>query len=205
MPDPSDCGRLLRIEGFADLWADACLQNDEGDLAFLSFYGRDASAMQFISALELGKHDGGITDFHLVSAAGHRQHVYAGAVDRLGKHTGRLPRQNVFGPLSHLWIYDKRLQEIDKVNRIAWIVDQAQDRHAFEQRTWDMVKTLCPVALLDTWRTPLMDWCQAQGAISELGQGRYPRIGDVRAVRVSISDHFLRFVSQLVREHVLQA
>ena len=50
MPDPSDCGRLLRIEGFADLWADACLQNDEGDLAFLSFYGRDASAIALPSS-----------------------------------------------------------------------------------------------------------------------------------------------------------
>jgi len=196
---------LYRVEGFGDLWTDSCVQNDEGDLVFMSFYGRDASAMQFISALELGKQDGGITDFHLVNTAGHRQHVYAGAIDRLGKHTGRLPRQNVFGPLSHLWIYDKRLQEIDKVNRIAWIVDLEQEQHALEQRIWDMVKTLCPVALLDTWRRPLMDWCQTKGAITELGQGRYPRIGDVRAVRVSISDHFLRYVSQLVRERVLQA
>lgn len=200
-----EVGRLHRIEGFADLWTDACIQNEDGDLVFLSFYGRDASAMQFISALELGKHESGITDFHLVNAQGQRQHVCAGAVDRLGKHSGRLPRQNVFGPLSHIWIYDKRLQEIDKVNRIAWIVDQEEDRHALELRTWEMVKTLSPVALLDAWRDPLMAWCHAQGAISELGQGRYPRIGAVCAVRVSISDHFLRFVSQSVRESALLA
>lgn len=203
LPMPEAC--LHRIEGFADLWADACIQDDEGDLVFLSFYGRDASAMQFISALELGKQGGGITDFHLVNVQGQRQHVYTGAVDRLGKHSGRLPRQNVFGPLSHLWIYDKRLQEIDKVNRIAWIVDLDEDRHALELRTWEMVKTLSPVALLDAWRDPLMAWCHAQGAISELGQGRYPRIGSVSAVRVSISDHFLRFVSQSVRDSALLA
>lgn len=199
----TDC-RLHRIEGFADLWVDACLQSDEGDLVFLSFYGRDASAMQFISALELGRQDGGITSFNLVDDAGHRQLVHAGPVERLGKHTGRLPRQNVFGPLSHLWIYDKRLQETDKVNRIAWILDFA-DGSPMEQRAWDLVKSLSPVALLDTWRPVLMAWCHAQGAISELGQGRYPRIGPVCAVRVSISDHFLRFLSQSVREYVLLA
>ena len=202
---PSKKARLHRIEGFADLWVDACLRSDEGELVFLSFYGRDASAMQFISALELGRSDGGITSFNLVDAAGQRQLVHAGPVERLGKHSGRLPRQNAFGPLSHLWIYDKRLQEIDKVNRIAWIVDQELDGGAIEQRAWDMVKSLCPVALLDTWKPTLMAWCHAQGAISELGMGRYPRIGTVRAVRVSITDHFLRFVSQSVRERVLLA
>ncbi|MBD7959345.1 hypothetical protein [Comamonas avium] len=203
MLEAAQTERLHRIEGFADLWVDACLRNEEGDLVFLSFYGRDASAMQFISSLELGKQDGGITDFNLVDALGKRQLVYAGAVERLGKHSGRLPKQNLFGPLSHLWIYDKRLQEIDKVNRIAWVIDQQLDAQVLEQCAWAMVKSLCPVALLDDWRQPLMSWGYAQGAISELGQGRYPRIGSVRALRVSITDHFLRFVSQLVRERVL--
>lgn len=202
---PLQKGRLHRIEGFADLWVDACLRSEEGDLVFLSFYGRDASAMQFISALELGRSDGGITSFNLVDAAGQRQLVHAGPVERLGKHSGRLPRQNAFGPLSHLWIYDKRLQETDKVNRIAWIVDQEMDVGSIELRAWDMVKSLCPVALLDAWKPTVMAWCHAQGAISELGMGRYPRIGTVRAVRVSITDHFLRFVSQSVRERVLLA
>lgn len=172
---PLPKARLHRIEGFADLWVDACLRSDEGDLVFLSFYGRDASAMQFISALELGRSDGGITNFNLVDNAGHRQLVHAGPVERLGKHSGRLPRQNAFGPLSHLWIYDKRLQETDKVNRIAWIVDQELDGGSIEQRAWDMVKSLCPVALLDTWKATLMAWCHDQCAISELGMGRYTK------------------------------
>jgi len=196
---------LLRIEGFADLWVDACLRSDEGDLVFLSFYGRDASALQFISALELGRQTGGITDFTMVDAAGKRQLVYAGSVDRLSKHSGRLPKQNIFGPLTHLWVYDKRLQEVDKVNRIGWIITDDAPEQEIEQRVWEMAKRLSPVALLDAWCSPLMAWCREKQAISELGQGRYPRFGMVRAVRVSITDHFLLFVSQSVRDGTLQA
>ena len=61
---------LYRIEGYADLWVDACLRNDEGELMFLSFYGRDASAMQFIAAAELGSQaEAGISRFALVEPA----------------------------------------------------------------------------------------------------------------------------------------
>ncbi|BDR09202.1 hypothetical protein CTR2_R25400 [Comamonas thiooxydans] len=192
---------LHRIEGFADLWADACLRNDEGELMFLSFYGRDASAMQFIAAMELGRTEHGITDFTLVSPEGTRNHVQVGSAERLGKFTGRLPRQNLFGSLNHLFVYDKRLQEIDKPNRIGWIVSNVDA--GIEEKVWALVKTLAPIALLDHWQAPLIAWCGEKGAVHELGGGLYPRIGNLRAMRVSISDHFIRHVSEGVRNRVL--
>lgn len=193
---------LHRIEGFADLWADACLRNDEGELMFLSFYGRDASAMQFVAAMELGRTEHGITEFTLVGPQGQRNGVKVGPCERLGKFTGRLPRQNLFGPLNHLFVYDKRLQEIDKPNRIGWVVSNVDA--GIEMKVWTLVKTLAPVALLDHWQAPLLAWCREKGAVHELGQGLYPRIGTLRALRVSISDHFIRFVSDGVRQGVLR-
>lgn len=194
---------LYRIEGYADLWVDACLRNDEGELMFLSFYGRDTSAMQFISAAELGhKAETGITRFTLVNATGQRQLVDLGATERLAKFSGRLPRQNLFGPLSHLWLYDKRLRSLDKANRIGWVLAADGD---IEARVWGLVKELAPIALLDTWQQPLLEWCRDKGAVHELGQGIYPRIGHLRALRVSITDHFIRHVSAGVRERKLVA
>lgn len=194
---------LYRIEGYADLWVDACLRNDEGELVFLSFYGRDASAMQFIAAAELGhKAEAGISRFTLVNAAGQRQLVDLGSTERLGKFSGRLPRQNLFGPLSHLWLYDKRLRALDKANRIGWVLAAGGD---IEARVWGLVKELAPIALLDTWQRPLLDWCRDKGAVHELGLGLYPNIGNLRALRVSITDHFIRHVSAVVRERQLVA
>lgn len=195
---------LYRVEGFADLWADACLRNDEGELMFLSFYGRDASAMQFIAAVELGnKSEAGITRFTLVNGAGQRHLVDVGPVERLGKHSGRLPRQNLFGPLSQLWIYDKRMRSIDKANRIGWIVSELQAD--VDARVWELIKLLSPVALLDAWRAPLTAWCREKGALSQLGTGRYQPIGRVQALRVSLTDHFVRHVSAAVRQRQLLA
>lgn len=197
--------RLYRIEGFVDLWVDACLRNDDGQLVFISFYGRDTSVMQFISALELGHKEGGVRRFNLVDSAGGRQMVDVGSVDRLGKHSGRLPRQNIFGPLSQMWLYDKALQQLDRANRIGWIVSLAGDDQAdtLETKTWSLVKTLSPVPLLDHWRGHLLAWCRERQAITDLGNDRYPPLGDIRAVRVSLTDHFLKHISTCVRTREL--
>lgn len=198
---PSD--RLHRIEGFVDLWVDACLRSDDGQLVFLSFYGRDSSVMQFISALELGSKEGGVRRFNLADAAGGRQLVEVGAIERLAKHSGRLPRQNIFGPLTQMWIYDRALQELDKANRIGWVVSHEGDSTDIDAKAWELVKTLSPVALQDHWRGLLMQWCHERKAVMPIGTGPYRRIGPVQAVRVSITDHFVRFVSQSVRERTL--
>lgn len=192
---------LYRIEGFADLWADACLRNDDGELMFLSFYGRDASAMQFVAAMELGKSEHGITSFTLVGPTGSRNTAHVGPTERLGKFSGRLPRQNLFGPLSHLWVFDKRLQEIDKPNRIGWVV--TSHAGAVDSKVWELVKSLSPVALLEHWRDPLLEWCREKDAVHELGQ-KFPRIGRLRALRVSITDHFIRRISDGVRSGELR-
>lgn len=197
--------RLYRIEGFADLWADACLRSDEGQLRFLSFYGRDSSIMQFISAMELGaKAAEGIQRFHLVQGAS-RHLVEVGSVEGMGKFSTRLPRQNLFGPVSQMWIYDKSLQEIDKANRIGWVIHHEQQSHRadadrLDAQVWELVKNLSPVALLDHWREPLIEWCLDRKAVQEIGSDLYPRLGPIRGVRVSLSDYFLEHVSHCVRQ-----
>lgn len=199
---------MYRFEEFPELWADACLRNSEGRLMFLSFYGRDTSVLQFISALELGaNNEQGIDRFHLVDGAGGQRHsVDVMGVQRLDKHSARLPRQGLFGPLSHMWLFDKALRLPDRANGIAWVMHrrradaQPGDSHAAELDglVWRTLVDLSPVAVLPHWREPLLAWCRSRQAISALDDSLYPALGPVQAVRISLSTHFTDYISQAV-------
>ncbi|MDR2839037.1 MAG: hypothetical protein LBV49_10825 [Azonexus sp.] len=201
---------LYRIEEFPELFADACLRNSEGQLKFLSFYGRDGVVMQFLAALELGVKEGGVTRFHLKGEDGEHHLVEAGSAGQLSKFSGRLPRQNVFGPLSQTWIYDAAFEQADRANRIGWVLhrtlagqDQEQVQQLLLERAWAMTCQLSPVALLDDWRASLQDWCLEKDAYKRLDEPNYPPLGGIEAMRISITDHFLRYVSQGVRDGLL--
>jgi hypothetical protein len=166
--------------------------------------------MQFLAALELGDKEHGVRRFHLQGKDGSSHAVEADKASDMLKLSGRLPRKNVFGPLSQTWIYDRDFSAPDRANRIGWVLHRAaedespeQTRQALLGRAWDMTGRLSPVALLDVWRSPIQEWCLEKRAYEPLEDPLYPPLGGLRAMRVSITDHFLRFVSQGVREHEL--
>lgn len=199
---------LFRIAEFPEVFADACLRDSAGVLRFISLYGRDGSLMQFHAALQLGHKDGGVSRFELVDAGDGRRHrVEVGAVDRLAKFAGRLPRQNVFGPLSQVWVYDRALVQLDRPNRIGWALcrssgdaGNAAGTDALLDKAWDLTRRLSPVALLDSWRPALQAWCLETRAYERLNDPLYPPLGPVDAMRVSITDHFVRFVGEQVKQ-----
>ena len=203
---------MYHVEEFSDLWVDACLRNSEGRLLFMSVYGRDTSVMQFLSALELGSsHDKGVDQFYLVGGMPHQRHrVDVVDTKRLGKHSVRLPRQNLFGPMSQMWLYDKALQQLDRANGIAWVMEHRVRSDGsptlsseLDDKVWQTVIDLSPVALLPHWRIPVMSWCAAKRAVAAVHDDLYPALGPIQAVRISLSPHFVAFVSGAVREGVL--
>ena len=201
---------MYRIEELSDIWVDACLRNSDGRLMFLSYFGRDGSVMQFLASLELGRTERGLNRFHLVGPDGQRHPVDVEGTERLGKHAARLPRQNLFGPLTHNWIYDKTLQHPDRANRIAWVMhrlttESAQHEQPLYDKAWSAMVDLSPVALLDHWREHCLAWCREKRAVELLDDPVYPAIGQVMAMRVSLSDHFVQFVSDGVRSGLLEA
>lgn len=201
------------VAQFPEVFADACLRDSAGMLKFLSAYGRDGSIMQFEAALQLGHREGGVCRFHLVGPDGVRHAVEVGNADRLTKFSGRLPRQNLFGPLTQVWMYDKALVELDRANRIGWAMHRetsdgpagacAGQRHdGLLAKAWELTRQLSPVALADAWKADVQAWCLEKNAYERLDSPLYPAIGKVDAMRVSITDHFLRFVSEQVRRKV---
>lgn len=204
---------MYRIEEFSEIWADACLRNSDGRLMFLSYFGRDGSVKQFQASLELGHTARGLSRFHLVDAQGQRHPVDVAGTERLGTHAARLPRQNLFGPMTHNWMYDKTLQNPDRANRIAWVmhrpdrVDKCSPNEVstLYDKAWQVMTDLSPVALLDHWREPCLAWCREKRAVDLLDDPVYPALGQVMAMRVSLSDHFVQFVSDGVRSGLLEA
>lgn len=199
---------MYQIEEFPEVWADACIRDAEGRFLFLSMYGRDGSLMQFMAAMQLGTKEGGVQRFHLVGAGGERHQAEVGGADRLSKHSARLPKQNLFGPLSQMWIYDKSLQTPDRVNRIGWALHRQLPEAAADmqiagdqlrERAWQLIKNLSPVALQDHWREEILSWCTEKAATQTMGSDLYPVLGQVHAMRVSLTDHFLTFISDGVR------
>ena len=202
---------LYQIEEFSDIWADACLRDSEGRLMFLSVYGRDGVLMQMLAAFELGASQRGVNQIHLVGKDGERHRVDVGDVKRLDKHAGKLPRQNLFGPLNQMWLFDRGMRSPDRANRIGWALhsssaarrsaEQAED---YRHRLWQLVNLLSPVALQEHWREPVFQWCREKQAIQALDSRLYPALGNMTAMRVSLSDHFTTFISSSVRMGVLR-
>ena len=120
--------KLLEV---SDIFADACVRDDGGNLLFASLYGRDGALLQLMSAFSLKRDAGGLDGFTLVDDAGERHVVSVPDVDRLDKLSGRLPKANLFGNLAHTWLYDKRLVKRDYVNRIAWVIDETSETKEF--------------------------------------------------------------------------
>ena len=195
---------LFRLELLTDVFVDACLRDAAGNLLFLSCYCRDTSMQQMFSAFSLPQAQGGLDTFCLRGDDGRRHLVNVGDDDRLGKLTGRLPRDNLFGNLVHAWVFDRSLQQPDYANRIAWLMDRkaALAGEFLEQRIWAVYKLLSPVPLLEHWRNPLLQ-ATRPAYVQDLDDSSFPPLGDITAFRIHLGDQFLDTVSAMVKGGML--
>ena len=196
---------LYRIKELTDLFADACVRNEAGQLLFLSVFGRDTSIQQLLASFALGAKEGGLTQFKLQRPGAGDELVLIGDAGRLEKLTGRLPRQNLFGNLTHAWIFDPALVVADRANRIVWrIFGERPDPHSAEQRErftaelWATLRQLMPVPLLDFWREPVLR--AAAECVTWIEQLSSEPIGQVSGYKLALPDAFLATLSVLVRD-----
>jgi hypothetical protein len=197
---------VFAIHEISDLFVDACVQDGEGNLLFLSVYGRDTSLSQFYAALQLGTGDGGIRSFRIDSDP--VRQVAVGNVDDLDKHHGRLP-PTLFGALSQSFVFSKRVCAIDKANGSAVLLYPLAERsmtrsdvNLIDRKLWSLVCQLSPVALLDHWQVILLDACP--GLSQSFADAAYPPIGNISGWRVQLPATFAELVSQLIRAGRLQ-
>ncbi|WP_211168861.1 hypothetical protein [Aromatoleum toluvorans] len=195
---------MFSIESFSDLFVDACIRSEQSELLLLSLYGRDTSVLQFMSAFSVPRDQGGLltggqASFTIVESD-QRHTAYVPDPDRIQKLTGRFPDRNLFGTLTHTWLYDPILVQPDRAGRTAWLLgDGAEISHS---RLWTLVKALSPLPLLDHWQGPLLDGLGVR-LCTPLSTFRFPPIGKLGGVRVNLGDRFEDIVSMGVSAGVL--
>lgn len=198
---------LYKIMELSDLFADACICDETGELMLLSLYGRDTAVNQLFAAFELGDREGGFSSIRLLNEGdGTQRRISVQNTSRLTKFSGRLPRENLFGNLVHCWVYDPSIIKPDKAARSGWVMlDEPFSpavRPRLLQAVWAMYKTLSPVPLLDSWQEVVIRATQEK-CISFLDASSFPPIGMATAVRVNLPDSFKDDVSAMVQARMI--
>jgi hypothetical protein len=200
MPNPIPPTALYLIEECPDLIADGCLCDEGGNLIFLSIWGRDTVVQEFLARLQLGSQKDGLDQFHLVTDEHLSIPVFVGNVDQLDKVTTRAFRQTLFGPMVHVWLFDKRCTRPDKANGSALAI-LPKDAPNRAQRLWALVQDTCPLPLLDHWHDTVMALLQSRAMLSPLQFA----LGPLEGYRLALDVPGLtRALGELIRSDTLR-
>jgi hypothetical protein len=152
------------------LWLDALLPDADGELLFLSAWGRDTAAQELVARLSLSEREGGL---ERLWASGLGRYVEVGNPDRLEKHTGRV-RTSLYGELTHLWVYHRLAVRPDRANRKALLLHRPvrpsddEGREALRERLWALVRETCHLPLLAHWRERVLNAFEGQDWVRPL-------------------------------------
>lgn len=153
---------LMQLSAAPELFADAMLVDAYDNLLFLSLWGRDTALQEFLARVSLANHEGGLDSFFLntgnkANGEPQRKLIQIGKADRLNHHTGRMPTDNVFGNMAHLWLFDRLTTEPDLANRRTMALFKQGETaikngsRTAHRRIWQLAKAICHLPLLDHW------------------------------------------------------
>lgn len=181
---------LCAVEDVPGLYADAFVADQtSGELWFASFWGRDTTVQELLAKLTLPPSEGGLDHLRLVDCDHHGRRWRLSLFDasRLSKHTGRMPKGNLFGDAVQVWLFDRRFAGPDPATRSALKLFRATtatptvDDEAVGDAVWALVKEVCHLPLLEHWRPQVMAAVIERGWVAmHLGVG-------VHAVRLDLS------------------
>jgi hypothetical protein len=220
--------QLWRIKEFSDVFLDALVRNEAGQLMFASLYGRDTAIQQLLAAFSLPLSSGGVDRITLVQveapprpgsgvagivdlfpemppAEDHRGIAFIGDSSRLTKLAGKLPRRSLFGPVSHVFIYDPQVVDPDTANGRAWVLTFDTEEAVHRDAVWAMIQRISPVPLIETWRDSVLaslgDTIVAD--LNHQAKVTWPTMGPVRASQINLGESFPKAISELVKNRVL--
>jgi hypothetical protein len=215
--DDSINHKLYEITQVAEVYADAMVRDENGDVMFLSCYGRDTAIKEMMARIQLSTSTDAITQLTLVSGSGSTREMSTGYLmqpKELTYHSGRLPR-GLFGQLVHAWIYNPVILLPDRGAQQAWVIeptvvtealDLALSQGQLKAKVWQAVQSLSSVPLLTHWQDTILRhiW---DDMVFEMGVSHSadfsPRlsvpVGRVAACRIRLSDQFAQRICDLVR------
>ena len=151
-----DTFTLYRIDECPELMADAAVFDEDFNLLFLSVWGRDTAVSAFIARLTLGHDEQGLDELHIINEQQAAIPLRINSVQRLDKALSRAYRQTLFGSICNQWIFDRRCIRPDHANGSALMILPAGTCDPME-RIWALIQDTAPFALLDHWKTVVMD------------------------------------------------
>lgn len=217
---------LWGIREFSDVFLDALVRNEAGQLMFASLYGRDTAIQQLLAAFSLPVTSGGVdritlkpveapprpcdgvagvVPLHPETPAGedHRGVAFIGDASRLTKLAGKLPRRSLFGPVSHVFIYDPMVIDPDTANGRAWVLTFGNEGQDHRQSVWAMIQRISPVPLIEAWREPVLA-ALGEKIVTDLNaKFTWPALGPIQASLIDLGDEFSQAISVLVKNRVL--
>jgi hypothetical protein len=198
--DTQPARALYSIDECPDLMVDGHVADRNGNLVFLSVWGRDTAIQQFLARLTLGRQEDGLDHFHLVTQDAQTLPTFVDDA-RLKKHLTRCYRQTLFGSLVNCWLFDKRSVQPDKVNATALALLPRDSARRIE-RLWTLVQETCPLPLLDHWREPVLEILTARAMLEALPSALGPLEGHWLRINVpQLTDA----LGELIRVGILSA
>lgn len=172
---------LYQIIECPELMVDACLCDEQRSLIFLSIWGRDTAAQEFLARLTLSTKEHGLDHFHISTEEDLELPIFITNVNRLEKRSTRTFRRTLFGSMIHLWLVDKLCIQPDKANGNALAVLPKSCRNR-DQRLWTLIRETCPLPLLAHWRDTVLKLLRDRAMLSSLSFC----FGPVEGYRLSI-------------------
>ena len=206
---PESALALWRIRELSDLYVDALVRDELGQIVFMSVFGRDGAIQQLFAAFHLPKSEGGIDRVTLECETRATPSWTVGEVGTIGdpkrfaKITGKLPAKGLFGVLSHVFVFDQKVVGPDQSEGTGWVLSYQATEAEHRTRIWALVMRLLAVPVLDHWQEALLAAIPDQIHHMDHANSPWPAIGRVQASQVRLAAGITDTISQLVRERVL--
>ena len=166
---------MLKLDFNSSVFCDGLLTNQEGELLFMSVWGRDTEIAELLARLTLPDHPDGVRTFN-AKGDQYTQHVVVPNPKLLDKQQGRATG-SVFGELIQLFVFASTLQEPDRISREAWALFQLHDDSTEPPDVWPLVMETCHVPLLAQWREPVLAAFRSRGWITQVTGYRMGALG----------------------------
>ena len=143
--------KFFEVKEIQQLYADSYLTNENGELLFLSIWGRDTPVQEMLGRLSVSDQSSKLSSLTLVSSDKTKK-ISIPNTKILDKHQCRLV-SDIYQNLTQVWIYDRRVIEPDiQERKLTRLFAPWQD----EPDPWPLIKAVSSIPLLDEWRDDLV-------------------------------------------------
>lgn len=136
-----------------DLIVDSCITDESCTLIFGSIWGRDTAIQEILARITLNLSDELSLRYITIDGSGIHSPVYFDK-EFLEKKMARSYPGTLFGNMTHLWLFDKRVMEPDYSNHSAYLIHQNDETGS--GRIWPLVSELAPYPLPDNWQSEVL-------------------------------------------------